>query len=139
MADRARAVPANVPGSFFVDAACIDCGACRQLALATFGDGAIAVHPEFRIIPTPGHTRGHCVLLHRDYLFTGDHLDFDPRTGRLAAWKSVCWYSWSKQLEVIAKLRSYEFSWVLPGHGRRAHQAPAEMRRQLDLILERAA
>jgi glyoxylase-like metal-dependent hydrolase (beta-lactamase superfamily II) len=30
---------------------------------------------EFTIIPTPGHTRGHCVLLYKGrFLFTGDHL-----------------------------------------------------------------
>lgn len=38
MANRARAHPANVPGSWFVDDSCIDCDACRQLAPGMFSD-----------------------------------------------------------------------------------------------------
>jgi glyoxylase-like metal-dependent hydrolase (beta-lactamase superfamily II)/ferredoxin len=40
MASREQAVPENVPGRFFVDATCIDCDTCRQIAPATFGDTA---------------------------------------------------------------------------------------------------
>jgi glyoxylase-like metal-dependent hydrolase (beta-lactamase superfamily II)/ferredoxin len=40
MADRAKQVPENVPGEFFVDSTCIDCDTCRQLAPATFGEAA---------------------------------------------------------------------------------------------------
>ena len=36
MAQIARRLPANIPGEFFVDASCIDCNACRQIAPATF-------------------------------------------------------------------------------------------------------
>jgi 4Fe-4S single cluster domain of Ferredoxin I len=38
MADRVRALAENVPGAFFVDATCIDCDTCPQLAPATFGE-----------------------------------------------------------------------------------------------------
>jgi glyoxylase-like metal-dependent hydrolase (beta-lactamase superfamily II)/ferredoxin len=38
MANYARRLPENVPGDFFVDATCIDCDACRQIAPATFRD-----------------------------------------------------------------------------------------------------
>ena len=38
MAERARSVAENAPGSFFVDSTCIDCDTCRQLAPATFAD-----------------------------------------------------------------------------------------------------
>jgi glyoxylase-like metal-dependent hydrolase (beta-lactamase superfamily II)/ferredoxin len=38
MAERAQALPDNVPGAFFVDATCIDCDTCRQLAPRTFGE-----------------------------------------------------------------------------------------------------
>lgn len=38
MADRSKTVEENVPGEFFVDATCIDCDACRQLAPTVFGD-----------------------------------------------------------------------------------------------------
>src|SRR5438105_2400001 len=42
--------------------------------------------PEFLAVPTPGHTKGHCVLLFRErFLFTGDHLDWDRDAQRLAA------------------------------------------------------
>jgi glyoxylase-like metal-dependent hydrolase (beta-lactamase superfamily II)/ferredoxin len=38
MANYAARLPENVPGDFFVDATCIDCDACRQIAPATFRD-----------------------------------------------------------------------------------------------------
>jgi glyoxylase-like metal-dependent hydrolase (beta-lactamase superfamily II)/ferredoxin len=40
MANLARKLPENVDGDFFVDETCIDCDACRQIAPATFGEGA---------------------------------------------------------------------------------------------------
>ncbi len=39
MATLARRLPANVPGEFFVDATCIDCGTCRQVAPESFAEG----------------------------------------------------------------------------------------------------
>lgn len=38
MANAKLRLSENVPGAFFVDASCIDCDTCRQLAPATFGD-----------------------------------------------------------------------------------------------------
>lgn len=38
MANRAKSVPQNVPGDFFVDTTCIDCDTCRQLAPRVFGE-----------------------------------------------------------------------------------------------------
>lgn len=38
MANYAERLPENIAGDFFVDATCIDCDACRQLAPATFRD-----------------------------------------------------------------------------------------------------
>lgn len=38
MANYAERLPENVAGDFFVDATCIDCDACRQIAPATFRD-----------------------------------------------------------------------------------------------------
>jgi glyoxylase-like metal-dependent hydrolase (beta-lactamase superfamily II)/ferredoxin len=52
MADRARAVPENVEGTFFVDSTCIDCDTCRQLAPATFGDTG-----EFSFVETQPRDR----------------------------------------------------------------------------------
>ena len=36
MANPKKRVPENVPGDFFVDSTCIDCDACRQIAIRHF-------------------------------------------------------------------------------------------------------
>ena len=90
---------------------------------------------EFRAIPTPGHTRGHCALLHRKLLFSGDHLWWSRRRGRLTASRDVCWWSWPEQVRSIKKLAGYEFEWVLPGHGERAHFPGSEMRAEMDRLI----
>src|SRR5262245_17653303 len=38
MANPQKRVLENVPGDFFVDATCIDCDACRQIAPEVFGE-----------------------------------------------------------------------------------------------------
>ncbi len=38
MANALKALPTNVPGSWFVDSTCIDCDTCRQLAPRVFGE-----------------------------------------------------------------------------------------------------
>jgi glyoxylase-like metal-dependent hydrolase (beta-lactamase superfamily II)/ferredoxin len=38
MANASKALPTNVPGSWFVDSTCIDCDTCRQLAPRIFGE-----------------------------------------------------------------------------------------------------
>jgi glyoxylase-like metal-dependent hydrolase (beta-lactamase superfamily II)/ferredoxin len=38
MANHNKSVPENVPGDFFVDATCIDCDTCRQLAPTVFAE-----------------------------------------------------------------------------------------------------
>lgn len=77
-------------------------------------------------IPTPGHTRGHTVLLYKDkFLFTGDHLSWSPERHQLRASRSTCWYSWREQTLSMRRLLDYGFEWVLPGHGR-IHQAPKD-------------
>src|SRR6478672_1189054 len=40
MANVKKGVPENVSGDFFVDATCIDCDACRQIAPSVFGEAA---------------------------------------------------------------------------------------------------
>jgi len=97
------------------------------------GDAPLAIGPDLTAIPTPGHTRGHAVLLHRGtHLFTGDHLAWSPRRGRLTAFRDACWHSWSEQTASMKRLRDYPFSWVLPGHGRMHHAEPAAMRASLE-------
>lgn len=48
MANRNQRLPENVDGDFFVDATCIDCDACRQIAPASFRDhgGQSSVHHQ---------------------------------------------------------------------------------------------
>jgi glyoxylase-like metal-dependent hydrolase (beta-lactamase superfamily II)/ferredoxin len=92
------------------------------------GDEPLWLAPELLAIPTPGHTRGHTVLLDRNrFLFTGDHLWWSPERGRLSASRQYCWYSWPKQIESMERLLSHRFEWVLPGHGRRHHASTDEM------------
>lgn len=81
--------------------------------------------PDLLIIPVPGHTKGHTVLLYKKFLFTGDHLAWSTQLNQLVAFRDVCWYSWSEQLKSMRQLANYSFEWVLPGHGRR-HYADSE-------------
>ena len=92
---------------------------------------------DFKIIPVPGHTRGHMVLLFKDrYLFTGDHLAYDPEIKSLEAFRRHCWYSWSEQIKSMTKLLEYRFEWVLAGHGDRVHLPAQEMHAKLLRLLE---
>jgi glyoxylase-like metal-dependent hydrolase (beta-lactamase superfamily II)/ferredoxin len=100
------------------------------------GKGAWELAPGFLAIATPGHTRGHCVLLFQErFLFTGDHLDWDRAASRLAASENYCWYSWPEQAESMARLADYPFEWVLPGHGQKIHLPGAEMRGQIKQLV----
>jgi glyoxylase-like metal-dependent hydrolase (beta-lactamase superfamily II)/ferredoxin len=102
------------------------------------GNNPIALDDHLTVIPTPGHTRGHAVLLYRNrYLFSGDHLWWSPNYQSLHASQSVCWYSWTEQTRSVERLLNYEFEWVLPGHGRRAHASREEMRAELALLVAR--
>ena len=93
--------------------------------------------PGFVVIPTPGHTKGHCVLLVRDrYLFTGDHLDWDRDARRLSASEDYNWYSWPEQKASMARLAEHRFEWVLPGHGQRVHLPSEKMRAEMNRLVE---
>ncbi len=101
------------------------------------GDGPWELAPGFLAIPTPGHTKGHCVLLVQDrFLFTGDHLDWDRDGQHLAASEVYCWYSWTQQAESMQRLANYRFEWVLPGHGQKVRLSADEMREQLLRLAE---
>jgi len=101
------------------------------------GETAIHFVKDFEIIPVPGHTRGHMVLLYRNmYLFSGDHLFFDPNSQKLSATKTYCWYSWEEQAESMAYLAKFDFEWVLPGHGRQIHLSKNEIRKQMTELVE---
>ena len=96
------------------------------------GQETIELTSHIQIIPVPGHSKGHTVLLYQNkFLFTGDHLAWSPYLQQLYAFRRFCWYSWSEQIESMEKLANYSFEWVLPGHGRRYHGAVAETKQQM--------
>ena len=105
----------------------------KSVELSLRGRGAVALDEGLLAIPTPGHTRGHTVLLYcNKYLFSGDHVWWSDDRHELSASSSVCWYSWEEQTVSMEKLARYGFEWVLPGHGRRAHANPEQMRRYVE-------
>ncbi len=108
--------------------------------LVVEGFDPIQIEPDFTIIPQPGHTDGHCMLLYDNkYLFSGDVFTCDRYHPGLNVWPPLwTWGSWSELLKSLETLRNFEFSWVLPGHGRRAHAAPDIMARQLDEAIKQA-
>lgn len=86
------------------------------------GAEPVKLTPDIQIIPVPGHSKGHTVLLYQNkFLFTGDHLAWSPHLGHLYAFRRFCWHSWSEQIQSMEKLADYDFEWVLPGHGLRYH------------------
>lgn len=102
------------------------------------GAGPWNLAPGYLAIATPGHTQGHTVLLVRNrFLFTGDHLDWDRTSQRLAASENYCWHSWPQQIDSMEQLARYDFDWVLPGHGQKVHLPAAEMKRQIVNLVSR--
>jgi glyoxylase-like metal-dependent hydrolase (beta-lactamase superfamily II)/ferredoxin len=92
---------------------------------------------DFVVIPTPGHTAGHCVLHYANrYLFTGDNLWWDRDGHSLDASREYNWWSWDEQIKSLAGLQELEFEWVLPGHGERVHLPRDVMRQKLRELVE---
>lgn len=113
-------------------------GPTRVVERKLSGDDPVRLAPDLLAIPTPGHTRGHTVLLYRDrFLFTGDHLAWSSARRRLVAFRDACWFSWETQIRSMERLLDYSFEWVLPGHGgwHRA-ESPAAMRRELERCID---
>ncbi len=91
--------------------------------------------PDLTIVPVPGHSKGHTVLLYQNkFLFTGDHLAWSVYLEQLYAFRRFCWYSWTEQIKSMRRLADYSFEWVLPGHGRRFHSQ--DMARELQKCIE---
>ncbi len=110
-----------------------DGAAARGIERVITGIDPLQIDDDLQLIPTPGHTRGHQVLLYRNkVLFTGDHLAWSPIRETLTAFRDVCWYSWSMQTQSMEKLLAYRFEWVLPGHGRIHHGTAGEMHAYLE-------
>ena len=108
----------------------------RSVEIQPTGSEPMALDADLKILPQPGHSAGHTVLLYKGkYLFTGDHLAWSARLEQLYAFRNFCWDSWSRQVDSMKKLadytHDYRFEWVLPGHGRRFHAAAEEMSQQM--------
>jgi len=103
----------------------------------------VALDPELRVIPTPGHTAGSACLVYRaKFLFSGDHLAWSESRGHLYAFRTATWFDWNAQIRSMERLARERFEWVLPGHGWRAHvpaeEMPGAMRRCLEWMRARA-
>lgn len=98
------------------------------------GDDPVHLAPDLVAIPTPGHTRGHTVLLWKEtVLFTGDHLAFSKRRGHLVGFRDACWFSWKEQIRSMERLLDFSFTRVLPGHGETFRaDSPAAMRKEVE-------
>lgn len=108
----------------------------QEVELKLSGVETVQLAPDLTIIPVPGHTKGHTVLLYQNkFLFTGDHLAWSPDLKHLYAFARFCWYSWSEQIISMEKLANYSFEWVLPGHGRRYHGDLATTKAQMQQCL----
>lgn len=109
----------------------------RDVEIQLTGLDPVQIDDDLLIIPVPGHTKGHTVLLYRHkFLFTGDHFAWSDRLHQLIAFRGVCWYSWPELIKSMEKLTQYSFEWVLPGHGRRYHADPQTMHQQLEKCID---
>ena len=114
----------------------------RHVERVLEGPDTTTLAPDLLVIPVPGHTEGHTVLLYTPpnagapVLFTGDHLAWSVRLNQLYAFKTYCWYSWDEQIKSMKKLLNYPFEWVLPGHGRRYHRDRATMLLELQKCIQ---
>jgi glyoxylase-like metal-dependent hydrolase (beta-lactamase superfamily II)/ferredoxin len=109
----------------------------RSVEIQLSGQAEIVLALDLLIIPVPGHTRGHTVLLYQQkFLFSGDHLAWSDRWGQLIAFRDACWYSWPELTCSMQKLAAYSFEWVLPGHGRRFNADSASMEREMQKCLD---
>jgi glyoxylase-like metal-dependent hydrolase (beta-lactamase superfamily II) len=97
-------------------------GELRECEQIVDGSEPIALAGDLAIVPVPGHTRGSCALVYRNtFAFTGDHVWGNDDGTALESGEDVCWYSWPEQKRSMLRLAKCEFTWILPGHGRRFH------------------
>lgn len=114
-----------------------DAGAMPDAERVVDGPEMVPLTPEFHMIPVPGHTPGSSALLYKSrFLFTGDHLWWEPATRQLGSPRQLVW-SHDQLIRSIETLLSYRFEWVLAGHGDRVHLRPDELRTKVQELLER--
>ncbi|HEY9768056.1 MAG TPA: MBL fold metallo-hydrolase [Coleofasciculaceae cyanobacterium] len=110
--------------------------ATKEVEIKLSGYEPVELARDLQIIPVPGHSKGHTVLLYQNkFLFTGDHLAWSSYLEQLSAFPRFCWYSWTEQIKSMEKLANYTFQWVLPGHGRRYHGDVATVKQQMQLCI----
>jgi len=108
----------------------------REVEIKLKGADPIAFDDEVLFIPVPGHTIGSTCMLYRDrFLFSGDHMWWDPKRKHVTASHSVCWFDWDQQTASMERLTAYSFEWLLPGHGMRCRLEPTRMSDELERCL----
>jgi glyoxylase-like metal-dependent hydrolase (beta-lactamase superfamily II)/ferredoxin len=109
----------------------------RGVEMQLSGSEPHQIADDLLIVPVPGHTKGHTVLLYNNkFLFSGDHLARSESLHHLIAFRTACWYSWSEQIKSMQKLADYDFEWVLPGHGWRYSAERETMREQMQQCID---
>ena len=102
-----------------------------------FGCPRVIHQTDARGINDAGEITGIYGDLYRNkFLFTGDHLAWSDNRRGLIAFRDVAWYSWREQTRSMKRLLDFPFEWVLPGHGRRAHQSQDAMHQSLINCIE---
>ncbi|KAK1296425.1 hypothetical protein QJS10_CPB15g00080 [Acorus calamus] len=91
-----------------------------DVEMQLYGDGPWDIGTHFKLIHTPGHTRGSVCLFYKPLkvLFTGDHLA-NTQESKLTICEKYNKVSVDMQLNSVKKLLDMDFEWILPGHGRR--------------------
>lgn len=101
------------------------------------GIDSVPLADGFRAIPVPGHTPGSVALHYNDkFLFTGDHLWWNPQQQALGAPQRLVWRA-KVLMASLEKLLAYRFEWVLAGHGDRVKLPVEKMRDRLKDLLDR--
>ncbi|HEY7608239.1 MAG TPA: MBL fold metallo-hydrolase [Alphaproteobacteria bacterium] len=112
----------------------------RDVEIKLEGRDPIALAPDLRVIPVPGHTRGSaCLLAGETFLFSGDHVAWSEERKQIYAFRDACWYDWQELRRSMARLAGHRFEWILPGHGRRCHFPAARMQAEMQRCLDRMA
>jgi glyoxylase-like metal-dependent hydrolase (beta-lactamase superfamily II)/ferredoxin len=109
----------------------------RSVEIQLSGSEPHQIAEDLLIVPVPGHTKGHTVLLYNNkFLFSGDHLAWSESLQHLIGFRTACWYSWPEQIKSMRNLANYDFEWVLPGHGRRYNADRETMHEQMQKCID---
>ncbi|MBY0449689.1 MAG: ferredoxin [Cyanobacteria bacterium] len=92
--------------------------------------------PAFKLIPVPGHSPGSwCLLYQNRYLFSGDHVWWEPNGKKLTNPNYIYWDR-AKMLASNHALLSYQFEWILPGHGAPVHLDRETMQQAVQMLCQ---